>query len=153
MWVYGYIFLSDHLYIHAVISLTFLPLLFILYKILWYWQKDGLGKMWIPEANLCYLSFQDSASDESKLKSIPPPSVSITLAALTGSSSSDPANGPKVKVEDHTNSTHVDSSSSPSSGFNSDDRLRVTENGMWAVLFISWLRTQYFMPLISLFSV
>ncbi|XP_037781495.1 E3 ubiquitin-protein ligase TRIM33-like isoform X2 [Penaeus monodon] len=72
---------------------------------------------------------QDSASDESKLKSIPPPSVSITLAALTGSSSSDPANGPKVKVEDHTNSTHVDSSSSPSSGFNSDDRLRVTENG------------------------
>ncbi|XP_037781498.1 E3 ubiquitin-protein ligase TRIM33-like isoform X4 [Penaeus monodon] len=71
----------------------------------------------------------DSASDESKLKSIPPPSVSITLAALTGSSSSDPANGPKVKVEDHTNSTHVDSSSSPSSGFNSDDRLRVTENG------------------------
>lgn len=71
----------------------------------------------------------DSASDENKLKSIPPPSVSITLAALTGSSSSDPANGPKVKVEDHTNSTHVDSSSSPSSGFNSDDRLRVTENG------------------------
>lgn len=99
------------------------------------------------------MSFQDSASDENKLKSIPPPSVSITLAALTGSSSSDPANGPKVKVEDHTNSTHVDSSSSPSSGFNSDDRLRVTENGLWAVFLIPWLRREYFLLLISLFLV
>ncbi|XP_042240001.1 transcription intermediary factor 1-alpha-like isoform X2 [Homarus americanus] len=77
----------------------------------------------------------DTFGEDTKVKAVPAPSVSITLAALTAVANSsaitsDSTNGPRLKVEDpFSNSTLVDSSSSPSSGLTTDDRLHISENG------------------------
>lgn len=79
--------------------------------------------------------FQDSSVEDTKLKCVSTPSVSITLAAALGSFApstvnSNSTNGPRLKMEEpSSNSSHVDSSSSPSNGFTTEDRLHIAENG------------------------
>lgn len=82
---------------------------------------------------------QDSSSEDTKLKVIAAPMVSISLSALTSATSSTTTTSAftsaRVKEEP---ATRADSSSSPSSGVASaEDRLHVTENGM------TWLGSYY----------
>lgn len=73
----------------------------------------------------------ESSSEDTKLKVIPAPMVSISLSALTSATSSTTTTSAftsaRVKEEP---ANRADSSSSPSSGVTSaEDRLHVTENG------------------------